>query len=75
MKLVTKIALFISTLFLLNGCDAQTLNDINNALNNFNGTSYGQSYQQRPVIVQPKLNTRCTSTYNAYTQQVYTRCY
>ena len=44
MKYIIKSIFFISFIFLLNGCDAQTLNDINSALNNYNNTSYGQSY-------------------------------
>ena len=72
MKLVRKLALLISTIFLLNSCDAQTLNDINSALNNYNGTSYGQS--QRPLVIQQQPQ-RCVSTWNAYAQQMITRCY
>lgn len=74
MKFVRKLALLISTLFLLNSCDAQTLNDINSALNNYNGTSYGQSYQQQPVYVQPQPK-RCTTTYNSFVGGYITNCW
>ena len=32
MRKLSKIIFILSTIFILNGCDAQTLNDINNAL-------------------------------------------
>ena len=73
MRYFAKIVFLISALFALNGCDAQTLNDINNALNNYNGSSYGRSYQQ-PVYVQPKTRTTCVSNYNAYSGTVITTC-
>ena len=43
MKCIAKIIFLITTLFALNGCDAQTLNDINNALNQ---SGYGNAFTQ-----------------------------
>jgi len=54
MNVITKIALLISTLLILNGCTEADIRALNNALNGYNGTSYGQSYQ-RPSYVQPSF--------------------
>ena len=61
MRFLTRIALLLSTIIVLNGCDAQTLNDINNALNNYNNSSYGYQPQQ-PTYVKPSFprTQRCT---------------
>ena len=58
MRSLSKIALLITTLFILNGCDAQTLNDINNALNQ---SGYGNAYTQP--------SSSYNSTPNAMTQK------
>ncbi len=75
MKVITKIALLISTLLILNGCTEADIRALNNALNGYNGTSYGQSYQQRPVYIQPSTPKRCTTTYNSWAKAYYTNCW
>ena len=49
MRCIAKTAFLISTLFILNGCDAQTMMDINNALNQTYGTGTSSSYNSGPV--------------------------
>ena len=47
MRYIAKIIFLISTLFALNGCDAQTMMDINNALNQAYGSG-STSYNSGP---------------------------
>jgi hypothetical protein len=54
MKFIAKIIFLITTLFALNSCDAQTLNDVNNALNQTYGKGNSSLINNGPVGVLTK---------------------
>jgi len=55
MTIFTRLTLLISTLIVLSGCDAQTLNSINNALNQ---SGYGNAFTQPSRSSTPNAMTQ-----------------